>query len=46
MDDVGRQFEALGEGLDELVRLTIVIEILPALGRSPDDELKEHVKRR
>ena len=46
VDDVGRQVEALGEGLDELVRLTIVIEILPALGRSPDDELKEHVKRR
>ena len=46
MDDLGRQFEARGESLDELVRLTNVLEILPALGRSSDDELKEHVKRR
>ena len=46
MDDVGRQLEARGEGFDELVRLAIVLEILPALGRSPDDELQEHVKRR
>ena len=46
MDDIGRQFEALGERPDELVRLTTVLEILPAFGRPSDDELKKHIKRR
>ena len=43
--DPGRQFEARGQIRGEFARVAIVPQILPALGRTTDEDLEEHVER-